>query len=114
MAQQFDTFDNKMDRREIVILFEKLGEGLPDAMANDVRAKFLESLIPLSVSSMADVPLKANPSECYPSGAYLLFVAITGSLGVPIADAARLLDQAVTKKEWMRLPGDRRLIICRS
>lgn len=108
-TKQFDTFDNLDDRRELVMLFWKLGEGLPESMANQIRATFLESLIPGSVSGMADVPMKADPSQCHPVGAYMMFVQIVGVLGVPIADAARLLDRAVSAKGWMK--NDRRLIV---
>lgn len=100
-TKQFDTFDNLEDRRELVILFQKLGEGLPDAMANEVRAKFIEDLIPASVSGLADAPLKADPRQCHPSGAYMLFVQVVGVLGVPIRDAARKLDGVVKRREWM-------------
>ena len=111
-TKQFDTFDNLEDRRELVILFERLGEGLPEPMAMEVRARFLESLIPHSVGALADKPLKANAAECTPVGAYLLFVAITGILEVPIADAAQLLTNVVRKREWLK--DDRRLVICGS
>ena len=110
-TKQFDTFDNVEDRRELVILFQKLGEGLPEAMANEVRAKFIEDLIPQSVSGLADAPLKADPKQCHPSGAYMLFVQVVGVLGVPIREAARKLDGVVKRQEWLR---DRRIIICGS
>lgn len=111
-TKQFDTFDTQEDRRELVILFQKLGEGLPDQLANEVRAKFLESLIPLSISGLAEKPLKADQAKCFPVGAYLLFVMIVGVLGVPISDAAKLLDEAVRKRAWMN--HDRRLTLCGS
>ncbi len=100
-TKQFDTYDNLEDRRELVILFQKLGEGLPDAMARDVRAKWLQDLIPMSLNSLADAPLKVNPLMCHPVGAYNLFVQIVGVLGVPIDDAARRLDETVKRKAWM-------------
>jgi hypothetical protein len=100
-TKQFDTFDNLEDRRELVILFEKLGDGLPEKHANEVRAKFLESLIPQSVSGLAETPLQANPEKCYPTGAFLLFIAIVGVLGVPIRQAAIQLDEAVRKRAWL-------------
>lgn len=110
-TQQFDTFDNREDRREIIMLFEKLGEGLPDAMANEVRAKFLAGLIRTSLGAMAQKVPEINPKECYPVGAFLLFVAITGVLEVPIREAAKRLDETVKRKEWM---NDRRIVICGS
>ena len=98
---QFDTFDTVSDRRELVILFQKLGEGLPDKQAQEVRAKWLESLIPISVSSLANAPMKVNPDACHPVGAYQLFVQIVGVLGVPIREAAKRLDEEVKRKGWM-------------
>lgn len=106
-TKQFDTFDNLSDRREMVILFERLGEGLPELDARKVRAKFLQDLIPHSVSSLADNPLIVSP--CGATDAYFLFINITGVLGVPIADGARLLEDAVRRREWMK--DDRRAII---
>ncbi len=102
MNIQFSTFDTKDDRRELVILFQKLGEGLPDAVAREVRAKWLEGLIPQSVSGLATAPLKVNPDSCHPTGAYTLFVQIVGVLGVPIKDAARQLDAFVSLKGWLK------------
>lgn len=104
-TKQFDTFDTLEDRRELVILFQKLGEGLPEFKANEVRAKFLEDLIPMSVSGLAEKPLQADPLQCHPVGAYQLFVQIVGVLGVPISDAALKLDRCVKRKEWL---NDRR------
>lgn len=105
-TKQFHTFDNLSDRWELVRLFGLLGEGLPDAMAREVRAKWLESLIPLSVSSLSNAPMRCSPDACHPVGAYMLFVQIVGVLGVPIDDAARRLDETVRRMEWMR--DDRR------
>ncbi len=111
MTKQFDTFDNLSDRKELVILFEKLGEGLPDAMQWEVRAKWLESLIPQSVSGRAEAPLQFSPEACRTGTlAYILFVQIVGVLGVPIRDAARQLDAFVKRKAW--LTNDRRTLIC--
>ena len=112
-TKQFDTFDNLQDRKELVILFEKLGEGLPDAMQWAVRAKWLESLIPSSVSGLATAPMKVNPESCR-TGAltYILFAQIVGVLGVPIRDAARLLDRFVTAKAWLK--HDRCSVVCGS
>ncbi len=100
-TKQFDTYDNREDRRELVILFERLGEGLPEELAREVRARFLESLIPQSYSAMRGAPMKANPNECSAVGAYQLFIAIVGVLGVSIDEAARKLDDTVRRKAWM-------------
>lgn len=102
MSQQFDTFDNLGDRRELVILFQRMGAGLPDAVARVVRARWLESLIPESLSGLATAPLAINPDACHPYGAYHLFVQIVGVLGVPIRVAAQRLDAYVTRGEWIQ------------
>lgn len=99
-TKQFDTLDTLGDRKELVILFEKLGDGLPEDRARRVRAKFLESLIPLSVGTLSGAPWQVTP--CSASEAYLLFVQITGVLEVPIADAAKVLDRFVSKKSWLK------------
>ena len=98
VKKQFGTFDTLDDRRELFILMERLGKDLPEEMAKRKRAAFLQGLIPESCSAMAEQMqsrLRVNPEECNPYGAYMLFVAITGILEVPIAIAAKLLDEAV-------------------
>lgn len=94
MSQQFGTFDNLEDRRELVILFQKLGKGFPEALARTVRAEWLESLMAESLS-MSTTPVQVNPDSCHPVGAYLLFVQIVGVLGVPIRVAAAKLERCV-------------------
>jgi hypothetical protein len=100
MSVQFDTFDTLGDRRELVILFQKLGEDLPEALARAARARWLESLIPISVSSLATASMAINPDACHPVGAYSLFIQIVGVLGVPIRVAAKKLDRFVTLEGW--------------
>ena len=95
-AAQFGSFDGLDNRREIMILFQRLGDGLPDQIANERRAAWLQSLIPHSVSGMATSPLIVQP--CDAIEAYRLFVAITGVLGVPIYKAAKMLDEEVRRK----------------
>lgn len=99
MSIQFATFDTLEDRRELVILFQKLGEGLPDPMARRIRANWLEKLIAKS-TSFAKSPVQVNPDTCHPVGAYSLFIQIVGVLGVPITDAAVALDRYVAKGDW--------------
>lgn len=101
-CNQFDSFDGLDNRKEIYILLERLGDG--DA-GNMRRAAFLKSLIPLSVSVLAGhmkASLRIDPSKCTPAGAYNLFIAITGILGVPIYEAAKKLDREVTRQCSMR------------
>ncbi len=101
-TKQFDTYDNLADRRELVILFQRLGEGLPSPMDREVRKKWLEMLILLSMTGMDECPVKIDVEQCTPFGAYQIFVQIVGVLGVPIDDAAKLLDDCVWKKGWLK------------
>ena len=100
MSAQFDTFDNVADRREMVILFQRLGCDMPEPQARAVRARWLESLIVDSISGLSAAPLSINPDACHPVGAYYLFVQIVGVLGVPIQEAARALDKFVSQRGW--------------
>jgi hypothetical protein len=93
---QFGSWDAKDNRREVWILFERLGKSYPEPIAAELRAKFLESLIPESVSCFANKPLKVDP--CSAGQAFQLFTQITGVLGVPVQRAAILLDEFVTKQ----------------
>jgi len=101
MSGQFGTFDTLGDRRELVILFQRLGADLPEPMARQVRARWLESLILESVSGLATAPMQVNPDACHPVGAYMLFIQIVGVLGVSISDTARKLDEFVAKRGWL-------------
>lgn len=91
MSIQFDTFDNVADRRELVILFQRLGGDLPDTQAQQVRASWLQKLA---------CGVYVNPASCHPVGAYYLFVQIVGVLRVPIQEAAAKLDVYVKQKGW--------------
>ena len=101
-TKQFDTYDNLADRRELVILFQRLGEGLPTPMDREVRKKWLEMLIIMSMSGMDKCPVEIDVEQCTPVGAYRIFIQIVGVLGVPIDDAAKLLDDCVRKKGWLK------------
>lgn len=76
-------------------MFARFAVGRTEEEARRRRACFLEGLIPLSVSSLASCPLKVTP--CSTAEAYLLFVAITGCLGIPIDVAARQLEAEVRR-----------------
>lgn len=98
-TKQFDTFDNLEDRRELFILFERLGAGLPEEMQRKVRARFIESLIPASENGFDGRPLKATP--CSANEAFMMFVHVCGCLGVPIRQAAEKLTEWVKKRAWL-------------
>ena len=100
-TKQFDTFDTLEDRREMVILFEKLGAGLPELQANDVRAKFLRMVVLLATNGVESSQAEIDPSQCHPAGAYMTFVHLVGVLLVPMADVMKLLEKVVSKKMWL-------------
>ena len=87
---QFGSFDGKDNRREILILFQRFGDG---EFANRKRAIFLQSLIRDSKNGFADKMCRMEP--CDATAAYFAFVHITGVLGVNIDKAAAKLEQAV-------------------
>jgi hypothetical protein len=96
---QFSSFDGLDNRREVMILFMRLGHNLHKKLAVEKRAKWLQGLIPHSVGALAPAPLIVQP--CDPIGAYGLFVAICGVLDVPIEKAAKMLDDEVRReKAW--------------
>lgn len=91
MSIQFDTFDTLEDRRELIILFQKLGEKSPTP--NITRAKWLESLIYKSTDWRPSI----NADSCHPVGAYMLFIQIVGVLGVSMREAAVQLQRTVNE-----------------
>jgi hypothetical protein len=90
---QFGSFDGRDNRKELMNLFVRLGEHLPEQQARQRRAQFLQRLISRSTKGFADLPRAIEP--CSAVEAYHLFVAITGCLHVPIDEAARLLERTV-------------------
>jgi len=92
-SAQFGSFCGLDNRRELMRLMVRLGEGLPDEHARRLRARFLQSLLPASTTSMAGLALSVTP--CSAVEGYHLLVAITGCLGVPIDEAAARLERLV-------------------
>ena len=86
---ELESFDGLDNRKEIMILFQRLGS---DAQ----RAQFLESLIPSSLKGFAGCPMKVR-GGCDPVAAYYMLVGVTNELGVSINEAARLLDREVSR-----------------
>ena len=89
MKSELESFDGLDNRREIMVLLQRLG-------SDSKRAKFLESLIPNSAKGFAGVPMKVQ-GNCDPIAAYYMLVGITNELGVSINQAARLLDREVSR-----------------
>lgn len=96
-AVALKTFDGKDNRKEVMILLERLGSDMG-------RARFLESLIPISLH-MTGVPMTVQ-GNCDAVAAYFMMVGICNELGVNINDAARLLEQEVKAPPYRpsRLP----------
>jgi hypothetical protein len=90
VKSELSTFDGRDNRREIMILLQRLG-------TDQQRAKFLESLIPQSLKGFAGCPMTVT-GNCDPVAAYFMLVGICNEVGVSINDAARRLDRKVSKR----------------
>jgi hypothetical protein len=86
---EIETFDGLDNRREVMILLERLG-------SDGRRAKFLESLIPSSLKGFAGCPMKVR-GNCDPVAAYYMLVGVCNELGVSINEAARRLEKEIKK-----------------
>ena len=87
MKSELETFDGLDNRREIMILLQRLGS---DAR----RAQFLESLIPYSLKGFAGCPIKVR-GNCSPVAAYYMLISVCNEIGVSINEAARRLEKKV-------------------
>lgn len=90
---QFGSFDGLDNRRELMSLFVRMGEGLNEQDAAKRRAKFLMSLIGSSTIGFKDAPMQVTP--CNAVSAYHIFIAITGCCGVDVNVAATKLERLV-------------------
>lgn len=91
MKSELDTFDGLDNRREVMILLDRLG-------TDERRKEFLESLIPQSLNGFAGCPMKVA-GNCNTVAAYYMLIGVCNELGVSINYAARRLEswQKVTK-----------------
>lgn len=89
IKSEFETFDGLDNRKEIIILLERLG-------SDQRRARFIESLIPSSLKGFAGHPMKVQ-GNCDAIAAYFMLVGVCNELGVPINIAAQKLDRLVSK-----------------
>ena len=87
---ELSTFDGLDNRREIMILLERLG-------SDQRRARFLESLIPFSLKGFAECPMKVQ-GRCDPIRAYFMFVSICNEVGVSVNTAAKRLEKVVSSQ----------------
>lgn len=90
MSTELQTFDGLDNRREVMILLDRLG-------SDQRRAKFLESLIPSSLKGFAGCPMRVTGNSD-PVAAYYMLVGICNELGVSINTAAKKLDRIVSKQ----------------
>lgn len=65
--------------------------------SDQARARFIESLIPLSLKGFAGCPMEVR-GNCDPAAAYFMLVGVCNELGVSINDAARKLERVVAGK----------------
>lgn len=87
IKSELDTFDGLDNRREVMILLDRLG-------SDTRRARFLESLIPHSLKGFAGCPMKVN-GNCDAVAAYYMLVSICNELGVSINYAAQQLERTI-------------------
>lgn len=83
------TFDGRDNRREVMILLQRLG-------TDRRRARFIEGLIRLSGNGFASAPARVA-GNCDPVTAYHLMIAACNELGVSINEAARRLEAEVKR-----------------
>jgi len=84
---EIQTFDGLDNRKEIMILLDRLG-------SDKRRAAFLESLIPHAYKGFKNCPMKVE-GNCDAVAAYFMLVGICNELGVSINEAARRLEMRV-------------------
>jgi len=90
MKSELETFDGLDNRREIMILLERLG-------SDKNRADFIESLIPNSLKGFSQCPMKVV-GNCNPVAAYYMLVGVCNELGVSINTAACKLEERIKKQ----------------
>ena len=89
MGSELTTFDGLDNRREVMLLLDRLG-------SDSRRARFIESLIPHSLQGFAGCPMKVV-GACDAVSAYFMLVGVCNELGVPINVAAQKLERLVKK-----------------
>lgn len=92
---QYGSFDGLDNRKSLMDLFRRMGEGASWEEGCKRRGKFLQRLIDGSTNGFSGKPNQMAP--CDTVDAYLAFGAITGVLGVDIDQAARKLERAVAR-----------------
>ncbi len=90
---ELDTFCGKDNRKEIMRLLFRLGNGV---VGDKRRANFLLSLIPLSLKGFKDAPIKVE-GNCDAVAAYFMLVSVCNEIGVSINVAASRLEKEVKR-----------------
>ena len=103
---QYGSFDSLQNRRTVMDLFRRLGDGVPYDVACKRRGKFLQSLLEASQNGFAGKASQMSP--CDTVDAYLAFGAITGVLGVDVDEAARSWSEWWRGRRSERRADDRR------
>ena len=91
MKSEIDTFCGRDNRREVMILLQRLE-------TDTRRARFIESLIPHSLRGFAGCPMKVK-GNCDPVAAYFMLVGVCNELGVSINEAARRLEREIKRAQ---------------
>src|SRR5215472_10844101 len=89
-------FDGADNRKEILILLDRLVHGLSEKQAGLARARFLERLLSYSQTGFQTRHLRSIPLGH--TDAYFAFIAITNALGVPITTAVLVLEEEIKKR----------------
>lgn len=89
MKSELESFDGLDNRREIMVMLQRLG-------SDHRRAVFIQSLIPLSLKGFAGSPVSVT-GACDPVAAYFMFVSVCNEIGVSVNDAARRLEMEVRR-----------------
>lgn len=89
MKSELDTFCGLDNRREVMILLDRLG-------SDQARAAFLCSLTKNSQNGFAGSPVQVV-NHCGSVTAYFMMVSICNELGVSVNYAAKKLDEVIKK-----------------
>lgn len=89
MNSDLQTFDGLDNRRELMILLDRLG-------SDRARRAFLLGLVPLSLKGFAGIPARLE-GPCNAVTAYNMLIGLCNEVGVPINEAAKRLDERVRR-----------------
>jgi hypothetical protein len=94
MKSELNTFDGLDNRREVMILLNRLG-------SDQARANFLTELVGQSRNGFSGTRPQVV-SHCDAVTAYFMMVSICNELGVSINYAAKRLDKVIQKELYKR------------